>query len=88
MALNIKHAEVERLATIAAQLAHETKTEAIRKALIERIQRLELRAAGPQDARIDAILAQVRAEFPRGDFGRTMTKSEREEILGYGPHGV
>ncbi len=33
MALNIKNAEIERLATEVAELAHETKTEAIRQAV-------------------------------------------------------
>ena len=40
MALNIKNPEVERLATEVANLARETKTEAIRRALEERKARL------------------------------------------------
>ena len=40
MALNIKNAQVEELATEVAELAGETKTEAIRRALEERRQRL------------------------------------------------
>lgn len=40
MALNIKNAQVEALATEVSQLAGETKTEAIRRALEERKQRL------------------------------------------------
>lgn len=40
MALNIKNAQVEDLATEVAELAGETKTEAIRRALEERRQRL------------------------------------------------
>ena len=43
MPLNIKNAEVERLASEVAALAHETKTEAIRRALLDRKQRLMLR---------------------------------------------
>ena len=42
MALNIKNPEVERLATEVAQLARETKTEAIRRALEERKARLKV----------------------------------------------
>ena len=45
MALNIKNAEVERLAKEVAEMAHETKTEAIRRALEERKIRLKSRAA-------------------------------------------
>ena len=40
MALNIKNAQVEALAAEVSQLAGETKTEAIRRALEERKQRL------------------------------------------------
>ena len=40
MALNIKNAQVENLATEVAELTGETKTEAIRRALEERRQRL------------------------------------------------
>ncbi len=40
MALNIKNAQVEDLATEVAELTGETKTEAIRRALEERRQRL------------------------------------------------
>ena len=40
MALNIKNTQVEELATEVAELCGETKTEAIRRALEERRQRL------------------------------------------------
>ena len=89
MPLNIKNAEVERLAAEVATLARESKTEAIRRALQERIVRLKLhsgRAGG--DERIHSILARFRKDFPNGDFGRKMTKRQKEEILGYGPGGV
>ncbi|HNZ96156.1 MAG TPA: type II toxin-antitoxin system VapB family antitoxin [Thermoanaerobaculia bacterium] len=42
MALNIKNSVVEELAEEVARLAGETKTEAIRRALAERRQRLAL----------------------------------------------
>jgi antitoxin VapB len=88
MALNIKNAEVERLAAQAAELTGESKTESIRKALAERVRRLRMqKGARTRDERIQAILGRFRKEFPRGDFGRTMTKAEKEEILGYGPDG-
>ena len=44
MGLNIKNAEVEQLAGEVAGLAHETKTEAIRRALLERRARLRAHA--------------------------------------------
>lgn len=88
MALNIKNAEVERLAAEAAELAGESKTEAIRKALHDRVARLRLYRGGlTREERIDRALARFREAFPAGDFGRTMTKAEEEEILGYGPGG-
>jgi len=89
MALKIKNPEVERLAAEAAELAEESKTEAIRKALADRVSRLKLHRSGlDRDKRIEAALARFRRDFPRGDFGRKMTKAEEEEILGYGPDGV
>jgi len=88
MALNIKNAEVERLAAEAAELARESKTEAIRRALQDRVRRLRLQGGKSRQDRVQDILARFQSEFPRGDFGRTMTKSEKETILGYGPEGV
>ena len=40
------------------------------------------------EQRIQVLLARFRTEFPDGDFGRKITKREKEEILGYGPDGV
>ena len=89
MALNIKNPEVERLAAEAAALAGESKTEAIRRALHDRIRRLKTARGQPSsEERVQAILAQFRHQFPNADFGRKMTKIEREEILGYGPDGL
>lgn len=45
MALNIKNSVVEELAAEVAELAGETKTEAIRRALEERRQRLSFQVA-------------------------------------------
>ena len=90
MALNIKNAEVERLAEEIAMATGETKTEAIRKALLERKGRLTSQAL-PEDrrARLRRFLEQdVWPKVPRRVLGRRMTKKEREEVLGYGPRGV
>ena len=46
MALNIKNAEVERLAAEAAELAGESNSEAIRKALHDRVNRLKMVRGG------------------------------------------
>lgn len=90
MALNIKNSEVERLAAEVAALCRETKTEAIRRALEDRCQRLRLRrnqAGRPE--RIEALLRhRIWPEIPPEVLGRGITKAEREAILGYGPEGV
>lgn len=90
MALNIKNAEVERLAAEVAGLASETKTEAIRKALVERRDRLGLaKGAGNRKADLMAWLAQeVWPLIPEMELGRRLTSEEESEILGYGPEGV
>jgi len=87
MALNIKNLEVERLAGEVAALAGESKTEAVRKSLDERLMRLKMSGGTTRRERVMRVLERVKAEFPNADFGRTMTKAEREEILGYGPEG-
>jgi antitoxin VapB len=91
MALNIKNLEVEKLAAEVATLAHETKTEAIRRALAERRDRLAVRRVDPgKEARLLRLLRnEIWPSIPkelRG--GPPMSKEEKEEILGYGPGGV
>lgn len=90
MALNIKNGEVERLAAEVAELAGETKTEAIRKALLDRHARLRLRVVPRARARrIERFLQdEVWARIPRDQLGRAPDRQERERILGYGPDGV
>ena len=89
MALNIKNPEVESLAAEVAKLAHESKTEAVRVALKERAFRLKsYRGKLSREQRIDAALGRFREQFPRGDFGRRVTKEEEENILGFGSAGV
>ena len=90
VALNIKDPETERLAADVASLAGESKTAAVRQALRERKQRLLLaRGRGDRAARLTEELEQrVWSRLPEGVRGSTITKAEREEILGYGPDGV
>ena len=89
MALNLKNADVERLAAEVARLTGESKTEAIRRALDERRQRL----IGPPTARRRArVLAFLRTTvwptIPADQRGRRLTRAEEDEILGYGGEGV
>jgi antitoxin VapB len=89
MALNIKNAEVERLATEVAQLARETKTEAIRRALEERKARLKVGVSPEEKMRrtMEYLQKEVWPFIPPEVRGKAITKQEEEEILGIGPNG-
>jgi antitoxin VapB len=88
VALNIKNPEVEKLAAEVAELAQETKTEAIRRALAERKEKLESRPARKRKRDVRAALERYIWPFiPPEARGKTITKEEREEILGIGPDG-
>ena len=89
MALNIKNVDVERLASEVANLAHETKTEAIRRALLERLARLQAgagRTAGRRSLR-EYLEKNVWPLMPAGELGRVLSRAEEDQILGYGPEG-
>ena len=89
MPLNIKNAEVERLAAEVARLTGETKTEAIRRALDERRRRLKGAASGDRRARVIRFLeTKVWPTIPKNQLGRRLTREEEDAILGYGPGGV
>jgi len=90
MALNIKNAEVERLAEEVSKMTGESKTETIRKALIERKERL-----GSQVVEVDRAAKLLRflerdvwPRVPRKALGRRLSKKQREDILGYGSRGI
>jgi len=89
MALNIKNPEVERLATEVAHLARETKTEAIRRALEERKARLKVAPSREEKYRraMEFLQQEVWPHILPEFRGKTITKQEREEILGIGPNG-
>lgn len=90
MALNIKNSEVERLAAEVAGLAGESKTEAVRRALLDRKQRLIVRRGNTaRSERLQRLLQnRIWPEIPAEILGRRVSKKEREEILGYEAHGV
>jgi antitoxin VapB len=89
MALNIKNAEVERLAADVARLTGESKTEAIRRALEERRSRLKSASGDSRRARVLRFLEKkVWPGLPKGRTGRRLTRAEEDAILGYGPDGV
>jgi antitoxin VapB len=90
MALSIKDEEAERLANEVARLTGESKTRAVKVALRERRDRLQL--VQPQvDSRRELrrfLEQEVWSQVPRKALGRPLSRSEREEILGYGRQGV
>lgn len=90
MGLSIKDPAAERLAAEVAQLAGETKTRAVRVALAERRDRLVLRSPAPDRARAlrKFLEGEVWPQIPPEEHGRSLTRAEREAILGYGSEGV
>jgi antitoxin VapB len=89
MAMNIKNLDVEKLVGEVANLAHETKTEAIRRALMERRARLQARAGrqGGRKSLREYLERNVWPLMPAGELGRTMSREDEDQILGYGPEG-
>ena len=89
MALNLKNADVERLATEVARLTGESKTEAIRRALEERRRRLGHASSGGRREHVLRFLKKkVWPTLPKAQIGRRLSRAEEDEILGYGPEGV
>ena len=82
MALNIRNPETERLAEALAKLTGETKTEAVTRALRDRLARLRRERAGRRLADELDEIARHCARLPVRD-PRTP-----DEILGYGEHGL
>jgi len=68
----------------------ETKTEAIRRALEDRKNRLASKSSPTKDRAskiMDYLEREVWPNIPAEILGKKMTKREREEILGIGPDG-
>ena len=89
MALNLKNPEVERLAAEVARLTGESKTEAIRRSLDERRQRLRGVPASARRRRVLRFLERrVWSAIPKDQLGRRLTREEEDQLLGFGPAGV
>lgn len=90
MPLNLKNPEVERLAAEVARITGETKTEAVRRALIERRRRLTYaEGSGNRGVRVRRYLeSEVWPQVPKHELGRRLTRAEEDDILGYGERGV
>ncbi len=90
MAVNIKNERVERLLEEVAALTGETKTEAIRRSLEERRDRLARSATELNSAdRLRRLLErEIWPTIPPALRGTRLTKADEERILGYGPDGA
>jgi antitoxin VapB len=88
--LNIKNDEVEQLAAEVARITGESKTEAIRRALLERRQRLayRVRPGGREALALRFLEREVWPRIPEDQLGRRLSRREEDEILGYGAEGV
>ena len=82
MALNIRNRETEQLAETLAKLTGETKTQAVTKALRDRLERIRRRRAGRCLAdELDEIALHT-ASLP------VLDNRNADEILGYDEHGL
>ena len=70
MASNTKNAQVESLVAEVAQIAEESKTEAVRKALQERRGRLQM-----------LLQNEIWPQIPTAQMGVHLTKEEEEALL-------
>jgi antitoxin VapB len=82
--LYIKNPHVGKLVDDLVQLTGETKTEAVRKALEERLQRLTMTTSERRDAeRLFTFLREeVWPQIPEGQLGKRLSKEEEEQITG------
>lgn len=90
MALNIKNRDVEQLLDEVVKMTGESKTEAVRRALLERQQRLMLRRTQDKDEAyfLTFLQDEIWSQIPEELLGKTISTAEIEQILGYGELGV
>jgi antitoxin VapB len=90
VALNIKNAEVERLAEEISAMTGESKTQAIRAALEERRDRLAFRIVpSERRAHLERFLErEIWSKIPSDQLGLPHDSELDDHILGYGPDGV
>jgi len=82
MALNIRNAEAERLAADLARLTGETKTEAVTRALRDRLARVR------QERRARSLAAELVEIGKHCAALPVLDARSDDEILGYDAHGL
>jgi antitoxin VapB len=90
MALNINDTETEKLAAEVAEMTGKTKEDAVREALREKKERLEMRSGrkGRPRSLQEWLEKEIWPRIPEEERGKPLSKEEVEEMLGFGPEGV
>lgn len=89
MALNIKDAETEQLASEVAALTGTTKTGAVRYALRQVLDSLSGPTVRQREERLTRFLEEeIWPLVPPDQLVRPLSKAEREQILGFGDDGA
>ena len=90
MAGRVTVAEVEELVAALATMTGESKTEAVRRALAERRERLSLQSARRRRGSgfLRYLEEEVWPKAPPDQLGRRLSREEEDEILGFGPEGM
>ena len=86
MVIVIKDQKVRRLLDSIVEMTGESETEAIRRALIERMEHLASpRVVSQGVVRLEMFLQdEIWSNIPESLLGTSLTKAEEETILGYG----
>jgi len=88
VALTPKTLEAEQLATEVSALTGETKAEAIRVALAERLARLRGNPGATRRARVLWLLqSEIWPSIPTAQRGQQLTAAQQDSILGYSRGG-
>lgn len=90
MSVNIKNQRVEQLLEEVTALTGESKTEAVRRSLEERRDRLARSRADlhPADRLRRLLVREIWPTIPDDVRGTRLSKAEEEEILGLGSDGA
>ena len=84
------HRQTASVTTRWSQAAGESKTETIKRALLERRERVGLGLArGNREKQVlEFLREEVWPLVPEGEMGRCWSKGEEEAVLGYGEQGI